>query len=176
MDGERDYTIEGCESSIQSGHIRAVDILCPPPSAGQPHSKHHAVLVGVLHMNPTHNTPYSGVLAIYTRGTGSAQPQRRVFSPFSASLNTLGGTQRQHKDIYSNCRRSVQTIARGRGGSIFYFEPIFNIILIITYYKYHNINSILAVIYYANKQVSETDSSSCGELQHEHFPVFLFLT
>ena len=107
-----DRTRSKKESSIQSGHIRAVDILCPPPSAGQPHSKHHAVLVGVLHMNPTHNTPYSGVLAIYTRGTGSAQPQRRVFSPFSASLNTLGGTQRQHKDIYSNLPRLVDVACR----------------------------------------------------------------
>ena len=66
----------------------------------------------VLHMNPTHNSPYSGVLAIYTRGTGSAQPQRRVFSPFSASLNTLGGTQRQHKDIYSNLPRLVDVACR----------------------------------------------------------------
>ena len=127
MENERDRRMR-CESSIQSGHIRAVDIQV-------------LVFLSLFRCS---------MLSEYRHTLGSSQINRILqrssveyrIRPTAAPcfLSVLRVPQHPRRDAAPTqghllesteaCRRSVQTIARGRGGSIFYFEPIFNKLLI----------------------------------------------
>ena len=136
MDGERDYIYDRRMRVLDSvwsypccGHTVSSTIRrtttqqasrgprgCPPH---EPYSQHPIqrctgyIIYPGYRIRPTAAPCFLSVLRV-------PQHPRRDAAPTQGHL--LESTEA--------CRRSVQTIARGRGGSIFYFEPIFNKLLI----------------------------------------------